>query len=163
MRILYFDIDSCRPDHLGCYGYERPTSPVIDDLAHKSILFRQCHTSDAPCLPSRAALFSGRFGITNGVTCHDGPASQLRYAGRGHQHDPRSPMWMRYLQLQNWETIGFSGFGQRHLAWWFFAGFTQNFGNQLPGATETATEVTEKVLWWLRANGTTQNWFMHVN
>ena len=111
MRILYFDIDSCRPDHLGCYGYERPTSPVIDDLAHKSILFRQCHTSDAPCLPSRAALFSGRFGINNGVTCHDGPASQLRYAGsRGHQHDPRSPMWMRYLQVQHWETIGFSGF-----------------------------------------------------
>jgi hypothetical protein len=72
-------------------------------------------------------------------------------------------MWMRYLQLQNWETIGFSGFGQRHLAWWFFAGFTQNFGNQLPGATETATEVTEKVLSWLGANGTTQNWFMHVN
>jgi choline-sulfatase len=163
MRILYFDIDSCRPDHLGCYGYQRPTSPVIDDLAQKSILFRQCHTSDAPCLPSRAALFSGRFGINNGVTCHDGPASQLRYAGRGHQHDPRSPMWMRYLQLQNWETIGFSGFGQRHLAWWFFAGFTQNFGNQLPGYSETATEVTEKVLWWLRANGTTQNWFMHVN
>jgi choline-sulfatase len=163
MRILYIDIDSCRPDHLGCYGYQRPTSPVIDELAKKSMLFRNCHTSDAPCLPSRAALFSGRFGINNGITCHDGPASQLRYAGRGHTHDASSPMWMRYLQLKKWETIGFSGFGQRHMAWWFFAGFTQNFGNQLPGDSESATEVTDKVARWLQANGTDDNWFMHVN
>lgn len=163
MRILYIDIDSCRPDHLGCYGYQRPTSPVIDELARRSVLFRNCHTSDAPCLPSRAALFSGRFGINNGVTCHDGPASQLRYPGRGHQHDASCPLWMRYLQVQQWETIGFSGFGQRHLAWWFFAGFTQNFGNQLPGSSETAGEVTDKALHWLQNSGTTDNWFMHIN
>ncbi|WP_165423408.1 sulfatase family protein [Ktedonosporobacter rubrisoli] len=163
MRIIYIDIDSCRPDHLSCYGYPRPTSPVIDSLAQQGVLFRNCHTSDAPCLPSRAALFSGRLGINNGVTCHDGPASQLRYAGRGHFHDPTRPMWMRYLQKAGWETVCFSGFGQRHLAWWFFSGFTQNFGNQLPGESETADEVTEKVLHWLQQNGTTDNWFMHVN
>ncbi len=163
MRILYIDIDSCRPDHLGCYGYRRATAPVIDELARRSALFVNCHTSDAPCLPSRAALFSGRFGINNGVTCHDGPASQMRYAGRGHTHDMTRPMWMRYLQKAGWETVCFSGFGQRHLAWWFSAGFTQNFGNQLPGGTESASEVNEKVLRWLRANGTTDNWFMHVN
>jgi hypothetical protein len=26
MRILYIDCDSLRPDHLGCYGYDRGTS-----------------------------------------------------------------------------------------------------------------------------------------
>ncbi|GAC1392889.1 MAG: sulfatase [Ktedonobacteraceae bacterium] len=163
MRVLYIDIDSCRPDHLGCYGYQRPTSPTIDAIAREGILFRNCHTSDAPCLPSRAALFSGRFGINNGVTCHDGPASQLRYAGRGHTHDSERPMWMRALQQAGWETVCFSGFGQRHLAWWFSAGFTQNFGNQLPGGSESAEEVTAHVLHWLQTNGTSDNWFMHVN
>ena len=29
-RILYIDCDSLRPDHLGCYGYDRETSPNID-------------------------------------------------------------------------------------------------------------------------------------
>lgn len=29
MRIIFFDIDCLRPDHLGCYGYRRPTSPQI--------------------------------------------------------------------------------------------------------------------------------------
>ncbi len=163
MRILYIDIDSCRPDHLGCYGYQRPTSPVIDAIARRGILFRDCHTSDAPCLPSRAALFSGRLGINNGVTCHDGPASQLRYAGRGSTHDTSRRMWMRALQLAGWETVSFSSFGQRHLAWWFFAGFSQPFGNQLHGGSETASEVNDKVFDWLQRNGTQDNWFLHVN
>jgi hypothetical protein len=29
MRILYLDIDTLRPDHLGCYGYHRDTSPAM--------------------------------------------------------------------------------------------------------------------------------------
>ena len=39
MRIVYFDIDSLRPDHLGCYGYDRPTSPNIDGLARSGTVF----------------------------------------------------------------------------------------------------------------------------
>lgn len=163
VRIVYIDIDSCRPDHLGCYGYNRPTSSTIDALARGGARFTQCFASDTPCLPSRAALFSGRLGIANGVTCHDGPASQLRYGGSGHFHDPGRPMWMRLLQASGWETIGFSGFGQRHLAWWFSAGFTQYFGNQLPGGSEPAWDVSNKALAWLDREGQTDNWFLHMN
>ena len=57
MRIIYFDIDTLRPDHLGCYGYHRDTSPNIDKIAEEGSIFTNCYTSDAPCLPSRASLF----------------------------------------------------------------------------------------------------------
>mgnify|MGYP002630059017 CR=1 FL=1 len=77
MRILYFDIDSLRADHLGCYGYHRATSPCIDRMAADGVQFNGCHVSDAPCLPSRTALFSGRFGIHNGVVNHGGTASEM--------------------------------------------------------------------------------------
>ena len=55
MRILYIDIDTLRPDHLGCYGYHRQTSPNIDAIARRAGVFENVHASDVPCLPSRTA------------------------------------------------------------------------------------------------------------
>lgn len=81
MRILYLDIDTTRPDHLGCYGYHRNTSPNIDRIAAEGIRFDNCYVSDAPCLPSRSALFNGRFGIHTGVVGHGGTAADLRLEG----------------------------------------------------------------------------------
>jgi hypothetical protein len=72
MRILYIDIDTQRADHLGCYGYFRNTSPNIDRIAARSMQFNNVHASDTPCLPSRTALLTGRFGIHNGVVNHGG-------------------------------------------------------------------------------------------
>lgn len=33
VRIVYIDVDLLRPDHKGCYGYKRLTTPHIDELA----------------------------------------------------------------------------------------------------------------------------------
>ena len=66
MRILFIDIDTLRPDHMGCYGYSRNTTPNMDQVCREGIRFDQYYCSDAPCLPSRAALISGQFGIHNG-------------------------------------------------------------------------------------------------
>jgi arylsulfatase A-like enzyme len=49
------------------------------------------------------------------------------------------------------------------VAWWFSAGFTQNFGNQLPGGSESADEVNARALPWLRTNGKSDKWFMHLH
>ena len=48
MWVVYIDIDSLRPDHLGCYGYGRNTSPNIDRLAKQGIRFARAYTSDSP-------------------------------------------------------------------------------------------------------------------
>ncbi len=39
MRILFIDCDTLRPDHLGCYGYERNTSANIDGIARDGVCF----------------------------------------------------------------------------------------------------------------------------
>ena len=84
MRILYIDIDCCRADHLGCNGYFRDTSPNIDRIASEGVSFTNCHTSNSPCLPSRAALFTGRFGINNGIVSHHGVGERLRPNSASH-------------------------------------------------------------------------------
>ena len=81
MRLLYLDIDTLRADHLSCYGYHRTTTPNIDALATDGTRFTNVYASDVPCLPSRAALMSGTFGIRNGVVNHGGSGAELRIEG----------------------------------------------------------------------------------
>jgi choline-sulfatase len=38
-NVILIVVDAMRPDHLGCYGYGRPTSPNIDSLAAEGVLF----------------------------------------------------------------------------------------------------------------------------
>jgi len=49
-NIILVTVDSLRADHLGCYGYSKPTSPNLDQFARENSLFR--HTfSDGPNTP----------------------------------------------------------------------------------------------------------------
>jgi len=57
-NILLISIDTLRPDHLGCYGYHRKTSPRIDKLAAGGVLFENHISSTSWTLPAHAALFT---------------------------------------------------------------------------------------------------------
>ena len=76
MNVFVIDIDSLRPDHLGAYGYPKPTSPNIDEFAEDAIRFDRAYVANSPCMSSRAALLSGRHGVSNGIETH-GPRSQV--------------------------------------------------------------------------------------
>ena len=92
-RVIYFDIDSLRPDHLGCYGYARPTSPSIDRIAAEGARFEIAYTSDSPCMPSRCATVTCRMGIHNGVVTHGGALSM----GLAHLVDGHYSEWGRVM------------------------------------------------------------------
>lgn len=57
-NVILVSIDSLRPDHLGCYGYERDTSPNIDRLAREGALFETVVSSTSWTSPAHAALFT---------------------------------------------------------------------------------------------------------
>jgi arylsulfatase A-like enzyme len=58
---VVFLLDTVRADHLSCYGYERPTTPNIDELARKGVLFRQVTSYSPWTLPSVAAVLAGDY------------------------------------------------------------------------------------------------------
>ncbi len=66
--VLLVSIDSLRPDHLGSYGYTRPTSPALDRLAAGGVRFAQAVSSTSWTLAAHAALFTGREEEEHGVT-----------------------------------------------------------------------------------------------
>ncbi|HEY0558617.1 MAG TPA: sulfatase-like hydrolase/transferase, partial [Thermoanaerobaculia bacterium] len=41
---ILISIDTLRADHLGCYGYPRPTSPFLDSLARRATLFEEAYS-----------------------------------------------------------------------------------------------------------------------
>lgn len=56
-------VDTLRADHLGTYGYARPTSPHLDALAAESFLFEQAR-AQAPCtFPSANSILTGRYPV----------------------------------------------------------------------------------------------------
>jgi choline-sulfatase len=164
MRILYIDLDSQRPDHLGCYGYHRNTSPNIDRVAEKGVRFEHCYASDVPCLPSRSALWSGRCGFHNGVVNHGGTAAQPFADGSSrwvtdllHQTG-----WMGALRRAGLKTVTVSTFAERHAAWHWYACYNEVYNSGKEGM-DRADEVTPIALDWLKRNGERDNWFLHVN
>jgi len=164
MRIIYFDIDCLRPDHLGCYGYNRPTSPTIDAIAAGGMRFNNYYCASSPCLPSRTAMMSGRFGIHNGVTSNHGLGAKFQidnntYCGPKAEND----MFVRHLRKNGYDTVAFSNFADRHQALWYMVGWSEFHTPNLKGGGETGDEVNEKALARLRKNATNENYYIHIN
>ncbi|MEO0514871.1 MAG: sulfatase-like hydrolase/transferase [Planctomycetota bacterium] len=163
-RILYLDLDALNPTHLGCYGYHRSTSPTIDAIALEGVRCTNVYCSDAPCLPSRTALYQGRFGIHTGVVGHGGTAADPKREGttRGFRSTYEEDSFPRQLQKLGLHTAMISPFGQRHAAHQFYAGFHE-VHNTGYGGQEPVEVVQPTVAKWLNANAAGENWYLHVN
>ncbi|MDO4492068.1 MAG: sulfatase [Lachnospiraceae bacterium] len=164
MRVLFIDIDTLRPDHMGCYGYGRNTTPNIDSVAREGVRFDRYYCSDAPCLPSRAALVSGTFGIKNGIVGHGGTAAD-RFSEATHRGftDPRDTWnFHNIFRRAGLYTASVSTFSERHSAWWFQAGF-QEIYNQGGQGMESGETILPYALEWLDRNREKDNWYLHVH
>ncbi len=60
-HVFLIIIDTLRADHLGCYGYPRNTSPFIDSLAEKGVVFEKAYSQSASTGPSHASIFTGLY------------------------------------------------------------------------------------------------------
>lgn len=69
--LIILDIDTLRADHLGCYGYERDTSPSIDLFASESVVFEWAFSQAPNTPPSQATILSGLYPSTHGMIGDD--------------------------------------------------------------------------------------------
>jgi arylsulfatase A-like enzyme len=60
-NVLVVVIDTLRADHVSAYGYSRPTTPNIDDLAKEGVLFENAIAPSSWSLPSHVSLVTGRY------------------------------------------------------------------------------------------------------
>jgi arylsulfatase A-like enzyme len=72
-NVILISIDTCRADHLGCYGFARRTTPNIDAIAEQAILFENAVSPIPLTLPAHCSMLTGAYPLYHGV--HD----NLRY------------------------------------------------------------------------------------
>jgi len=89
LNVVLLTIDTLRADHLGAYGYGKPTSPRIDALAAQAAVFESAYTYWPKTRGSFVAMLTGRrdsqtgYGKSHPVVLDFNPtlASVLRDAG----------------------------------------------------------------------------------
>ncbi len=139
--IVLVTIDTLRADHLGCYGYFRDTSPNLDALAERSVLFRKAVTTIATTLPAHVSLFTGRYPLETGVVVNGG--KMLR---RGQGSDS-VPFLAELLAGMGYQTAAFVSATPVKRYTGIDAGFVSFDEPEIGG--RRALETTEAVLSWL--------------
>jgi arylsulfatase A-like enzyme len=57
--VLVITVDALRADHLGSYGYDKPTSPNIDQLLSDGLLFERAWTPEPLTGPAMCSMITG--------------------------------------------------------------------------------------------------------
>ena len=158
-NIVLFSIDTLRPDHLGCYGYSRNTSPNIDQLASEGVVFEVVTSSSSWTLPAHAALLTGLPDSVHG--CDRGS----RVLG------PDFRTMAEGLQSAGYQTAGFWSGPLLHPHFGLSQGFDEyvscsvlgegtlpdgsqdmNLANHQSHEDVTSPRILEKVSYWLENN-----------
>ena len=60
-NVIFMLVDTLRADHLGVYGYERPTSPTLDALAEGGLTFLNAASQSSCTFPSVNSLLTSQY------------------------------------------------------------------------------------------------------
>jgi arylsulfatase A-like enzyme len=150
-NVVLVVIDTLRADHLGAYGYDRPTSPELDRLAASGVRFSRFFSNCSWTRPSMATLITGQYARTVGVyeeafdvLPEDATtlAERLRDAGwvtLGLTSNPNTNSWFQFDQ-------GFDAHFDSEVVWhWMPADESQRF-NSKDNRLVPADRVTDKTL-----------------
>ncbi len=66
-NLILVVLDTVRADHLGCYGYERGTSPSLDAFASGATLFTRAMAASPWTVPTHASYFTGLYPFEHGA------------------------------------------------------------------------------------------------
>ncbi|MFQ5495910.1 MAG: sulfatase-like hydrolase/transferase, partial [Phycisphaerae bacterium] len=98
-NLILISMDTVRPDHLGCYGYTRPTTPRLDAYARTGARFLQCTSSSSWTTPAHLTIFTGLEPATHGCVYY-------KYTGRLNE---RYNTMAKIFTRRGFRTAAFTG------------------------------------------------------
>jgi arylsulfatase A-like enzyme len=61
MNVVLYILDDLRPDFLGCYGFEKETSPNIDSFAKEAVLYEDAYSTSNGTKAAAASIITSRY------------------------------------------------------------------------------------------------------
>jgi len=152
-NIILITLDALRPDHLGCYGYGRNTSPNIDKIGQEGIIFTQAIAQSSHTAASNSSLITSAYPNIHNVK------------DWGYQLNPRIPYTLaEILKAHGYTTAlisdqvalslikGFErGFITYHTIWSSTFGLTSN--------RRKIIDITDWAIRWIK-NNKDKNFFL---
>jgi arylsulfatase A-like enzyme len=89
-------LDNVRADHVAAYGYPRPTTPQLDELARRGLRFARVQAPSSWTRPSVGSLFTSRLPSEHGAVTMESGLS------------PAIPTLAEALHAAGYRTVGFS-------------------------------------------------------
>ena len=154
-NVLLIVIDTLRADHLGCYGYERATSPNIDGFSKTGVLFQNAYCQMPTTGPSHASIFTSRYPkshgvLKNGWVLHD-TYSTLAEILKKNGYVTGAVVSSFVLSAKFGYSRGFDSYDEEFPRGQGSLGGGNWEGHSMPGAFDQRADVaTQKAVRWIR-------------
>jgi len=97
-HVVLISLDTCRADHLSCYGYAQPTTPHIDALARQGYLFKHAKSPIPVTLPAHTSMLTGTI-----------PPHHGKHENKDMDFDPSHVTLAALLKAKGYSTGAFVG------------------------------------------------------
>lgn len=148
-NVLILVVDALRPDHMGCYGYPLPTSPTMDALARRGVLFTDANSLASYTRAAVPSIFA---------SVHPGAHGVLTQGKAVEMLSDEYQTLAETLKERGYVTAAWAPNPSLNRAFNFDQGFDlydDEFEIGVRGAQdyETASKIHERTLAWLRSSG----------
>lgn len=148
-NLVLVTVDTLRADHLGLYGYPRPTSPYLDALGGEGVVFWHAVAASSHTAPSHATMLTSLY------------PEQHRVLENGHHLDPAIPSLAGLLREEQIETAAYVSVR-------FLAGLTPGFDTLDARVADgdvfrTANLTVDRAVEWLRTRDRTRRFALWVH
>ncbi len=139
-NFILISLDTLRADHLGLYGYEQPTSPFLDSLAERAVVFDHAFAQYPNTLTSHMSMLTGLY-----------PAEHSVYPPAGIL-PADVPTLAEYFRDAGYRTAGFTEGGFMRGLFGFRRGF-EDFGARDRTGSEHASKTFRRGTRFLKGLG----------
>ena len=133
--VVFLSLDTLRPDHLGTYGHVRATSPVLDALADRGVVFEDAWSTAPWTLPAHATMFTGLY------------PSQAQVRSSPDRLPATIPTIAEQLRDAGYRTVGIAS-----AAWFHLGGLSRGFdewqlleGDDTHAVTQTPEGLSDRI------------------